>query len=115
DTLTPQKLACGDVQFDALETNLFLLAPMVAACPKQLPGYLKLYTTMREAVKRQSEHWDMESAEARERTYRLLFGGRAALEEVMLQAPAGLVPALLDGADEPSRTPATNVLGVVIH
>ena len=115
DAMPAQKLACGDAQFDALETNLFLLAPMIAACPKQLPGYLQLYTTMREAVKRQSEHWDMESAEARERTYRLLFGGRAALEEVMLQAPVGLVPPMLAGTDEPSRTPATNVLGVTIH
>ena len=115
DALTAQKLACADAQLDALETNLFLLAPMVAACPKQLPGYLQLYTRMRETVKRQSEHWEMESAEARERTYRLLFGGRAALEEVMLQAPGGLVPAMLAGADVPSRTPATNVLGVSIH
>jgi hypothetical protein len=115
DAMTAERLACGDARFDALETNLFLLAPMVAACPKQLPGYLKLYTTMREAVKRQSEHWNMESADARERIYRLLFGGRAALEEVMLQAPDGLVPAMLAGADEPSRTPDTHVLGVAIH
>jgi len=115
DDMAADELACGDAKFDALETNLFLLAPMVAACPKHLPGYLQLYTRMREAVKRQSEHWDMESVEARERAYRLLFGGRAALEEVMLQAPDGLLPAMLAGADEPSRTPATNVLGVTIH
>jgi hypothetical protein len=113
--LASEKRACADAQFEMLETNLFLLAPMIAACPEQLPGYLQLYARMREEVKRQSEHWDMESAEARERTYRLLFGGRAALEEVMLQAPLGLVPAVLAGADEPSRTPASNVLGVAIH
>jgi hypothetical protein len=115
DALSAERLTCGDARFDALETNLFLLAPMVAACPQQLPLYLKAYTEMRTAVKRQSERWDMESTEARERTYRLLFGGRAALEEVMLQAPVGLVPAMLAGADEPSRTPATNVLGVTLH
>src|SRR5207237_1984001 len=33
----------------------------------------------------------------------------------MLQAPDGLLPGMLAGADEPSRTPATNVLGVTIH
>jgi len=115
DAMALGNLACGDARFDALETNLFLLAPMVAACPKQLPGYLQLCATTRETVKRQSEHWDMESVEARERIYRLLFGGRAALEEVMLQVPDELVPALLVGVDEPSRTPATNVLGVAIH
>ena len=115
EILAAEKLDCNDASFDTLETNLFLLAPMVAACPEQLPGYLHLYAKMREGVKRQSEHWDMESVEARERTYRLLYGGRAALEEVMLQAPAGLVPPMLPGADEPSRTPAANVLGISIH
>src|SRR5881394_2142364 len=115
DAMALEKLASGDARFDALETDLFLLAPMVAACPKELPSYLQLCATMRETVKRQSEHWNMESVEARERIYRLLFGGRAALEEVMLQAPDGLVPAVLAGSDEPSRTPATNVLGVTIH
>jgi len=114
DALT-ERLAPGDAKFDVLETNLFVLAPMVAACPQQLPLYLQLYSKTREAVKRQSEHWDMNSAEARDRIYRLLFGGRAALEEVMLQAPDGTVPALFAGTDEPSRTPATNVLGVTIH
>src|SRR5258705_8038634 len=33
----------------------------------------------------------------------------------MMQAPDGPVPGMLPGADEPFRTPATNVLGVVIH
>ncbi len=115
DAVRASRLSTGDRQFDTLETNLFVLAPMVAACPKQLSGYLQLYTQMREAVKRQSEHWNLESAEARERIYRLLYGGRAALEEVMLQAPEGFVPPMLGGTDEPSPTPATNVLGLMIH
>src|SRR5438874_5986858 len=33
----------------------------------------------------------------------------------MLQAPDGLLPGMLAGADEPSRTPSTNFLGVTIH
>src|SRR5262249_46540686 len=46
DTVRASRLPCGDRQFDALETNLFVLAPMVASCPKQLPDYLQLYTRM---------------------------------------------------------------------
>src|SRR5207247_4465995 len=60
DAMSAEKLACGDAKFEALETNLFLLAPMVAACPEQLPGYLQLYTRMREAVKRQYAPLDKE-------------------------------------------------------
>src|SRR5437879_13655500 len=35
DAIAAERLAPGDAKFDALETNLFLLAPMVAACPTQ--------------------------------------------------------------------------------
>jgi hypothetical protein len=115
DSVAARKLSPADPEFELLETNLFLLAPMIAGCPRQLPGYIQLYTRMRDAVKRQSEHWDLETGAARERIYRLLYGGRAALEEVILQAPDGLVPALVAGTDEPSPTPAADVLGVKIH
>jgi hypothetical protein len=104
-----------DARFDALETNLFQLAPMIAACPERLGDYLQVYSRLRESVKDQSRHWDMNGMAARRRIYRLLYGGRAALEEVMLQAPAGTVPALLPGHDEPSQTPGTNVLGVTLR
>ncbi len=115
DRIGAQDLVPADAQFDLLETNLFLLAPMTAACPQRLPDYLRLFTRVRNAAKKQSEHWNMNSAEARRRVYRLLYGGRAALEEAMLQAPAGVVPALTSGSHEPSQTPSATVLGVTIH
>jgi len=51
----------------------------------------------------------------RQRTYRLLYGGRAATEEVLLQVPKENIPPLMAGDDEPSQTPAAEVLGVQIH
>ncbi len=115
DSIAAGQIDPGDARFDTLETNLFHAAPMLAACPERLNDYLQLYARMREAVKDQSQRWDMNTPAARQRIYRLLYGGRAALEEVMLQAPPDKVSALLKGRDEPSQTPATNVHGVTLH
>ena len=100
--------------FDSLEANTFALGPMIGACPQRLDAYIQLVTGTRSAVKRQSEHWDVNDQDARDRMYRLIFGGRAALEEVMLQDSVGS-PALVLGDDEPSQTPFTRILGVTIH
>ena len=55
------------------------------------------------------------SAATRDRLYRLLYGGRAAVEEAMLQAPPGTLPAVVRGDDEPSSTPSAEILGVQVH
>ena len=80
-----------------LETITFGLGTMVAACPERLQEYIDLVTNTRGLLKRQSQNWDMDDAEVRDRLYRMIYGGRAALEEVMLQAPAGSYPALIRG------------------
>jgi permuted papain-like amidase YaeF/Yiix C92 family enzyme len=103
-------------QFARLETNLFRLAPLVAACPGWLPDYSALISRTRREVKRQSQRWDLNSDPARACLYRLIYGGRAALEEVMLQAAAttSISPVLLE-THEPSRTPAVEIHGVTLH
>ena len=78
--------------FTKLEENIFSLGAVVAACPERRQDYIDLVTRTRSLLKRQSEHWDMNDRAARDRLYRLIYGGRAALEEVMLQAPAGSCP-----------------------
>jgi len=57
----------------------------------------------------------MQDSLARRTLYRLLYGSRAALEEVMLQLPPDQVPTLTVGTDEPSATPWASILGVKIH
>lgn len=101
--------------FDSLEHELFVLAAEIGTCPEQLPAFISLYSRLRAAVKDQSVHWDMGSRDARETVYRLLYGGRQAIEEIMLQAPPELRPALIAGHDEPSSTPAAAILGVPVH
>ncbi len=101
--------------FAEIERAVFELGPMTAACPERIPEYVELAARMRSVVKDQSQRWDMGSAAARDRLYRLLYGGRGAVEEAMLQAPRGAVPALTRGDDEPSTTPGAEVLGVRVH
>lgn len=105
----------GDPLFVQLEETLFHLAPMIGACPLQLERYIALFNRVRHVVMEQAGHWDMNRAESRQRVYRLLYGGRTALEEVMLQAPADRTPSLVKVSDVPSQTPMASILGVNIH
>lgn len=99
---------------DAVETGFMRLGAPVAACPALLGDYLTLSGRLRDVVKRQSLRWDMTDRTARERLYRLLYGTRAAVEEVVLQHP-GRVPGLLQGRNEPSAVPAATVQGVEVR
>lgn len=89
-----------------LESLTFDLGTRVAACPERIREYIDLATRTRSLVKRQSERWNMDDRDVRDRLYRMLYGGRAALEEVMLQAPPGSFPALVRADDVPSVTPS---------
>ena len=116
DELAQGALPPDDARFTALETNLFHLAPLIAACPVRLGEFVALANRTRAEVKKQSQAWDMNSAVARQRVYRLLFGTRMALEEILLQSPAGSdVPELILCDDTPSQTPSTTVRGVKLH
>jgi len=98
-----------------LEDEYFRLAVLVGACPDRAAEYLATYSKLRERVKRQSVKWDMDSKIARDRLYRLLYGGRLAVEEVMLQSSAEIVPEVMHETDESSVTPTASILGVTIH
>jgi hypothetical protein len=112
--LAARPVGPADPVLDTLETTYFSLAPLLAACPQRLPEYLGYDERIREAVKDQSQGWDMSATPARSRIYRALYGTRLAAEELMLHHPDDL-PALVIGRDEPSATPAALVEGVTIH
>jgi hypothetical protein len=98
----------------ALESRFLALGAWVAACPQLVADYVALSARLRAAVKRQSIRWDMTHRGARERLYRLLYGSRAAVEEVVLHHPDRAVP-VLAGVDEPSASPDASVHGVVVR
>ena len=101
--------------FADLEKRIFEAGPLVSGCNVLIPEYIRLVTDMRGVVKRQSEHWDMNSDVSRITLYRLLYGGRTAIEEIMLQAPENAFPVMIKGTDVPSQTPAADVRNVKIH
>jgi hypothetical protein len=103
--------------FDDLETNFFRVAPLVAAGGLSLTPtvFLETGAQLRREVKRQSEHWPVDTRETRERIYRALYGSRAAVEEALLQLPRGQIPAITRGDDEPSVTPSAMAQDVKLH
>ena len=107
--------APADPVFRELERRVFEIGPVVGACGARVAEYLRLTADLRTAVKERSRDWDLGSAAARDTLYRLLYGSRAAAEEVILQAGAGTAPSLLPGRDEPSGAPGTLVHGVRVH
>jgi hypothetical protein len=104
-----------DEHLDAIERNLFAVAPLVAACPKHVARTVEIVTRLRTEVKRNSRSWDIRDAAARERVYRLLFGARMAVEEVLLQGDDVDVPDLVLGTDMPSQAPSVVVNGLRVH
>jgi len=99
---------------DSLERQFFELAPVAAACPGLVAGYVRLQSRLRETVKDLSQAWNMKDAVTRTRLYGLLYGSRAAAEEVMLHHP-GQATALSAGRAEGSAAPGVVVQGVDIR
>ncbi len=98
-----------------LEMEFFELAPLVAACPQKANRFVRLQTGIRTALKRRSQDWDMSLRTSRETLYRVLYGSRAAVEEVLLQSQPDQVKALQEASDEPSATPSAKILGMTVH
>jgi hypothetical protein len=101
--------------FSRVENQFFQLGALMAAQPDRLPDYLRLFSRLRIAVKEQSVHWDMNSKPSRDCIYRLIYGGRMAVEQVILRSPQEAVSDLVLETDEFSATPSARILGVEIH
>ncbi|MDQ7786570.1 MAG: YiiX/YebB-like N1pC/P60 family cysteine hydrolase [Thermodesulfovibrionales bacterium] len=102
-------------EFADLERRMFETGPLVSGCNIFIPEYIRFVTDMRYVVKKQSERWDMNDNASRITLYRLLYGGRTAIEEIMLQSPKAAYPVLIKDMDAPSQTPATDIHNVKIH
>lgn len=102
------------VTLDSLGQRFFHLAPRVAACAALVPRFVVAQVEWREAAKRASVAWDPRERTTRDALYRALYGGRAAVEEVMLQQPDAFAP-LVMGENIASATPSAMVQGVRLH
>jgi len=113
--ISQKKLGPDAPEFTELETRMFEIGPLVSGCNVFIPEYIRFVTDVRDVVKGQSERWDMNSDSSKITLYRLLYGGRTAIEEIMLQIPGNSYPVLIRDAEAPSRTPAADVRNVEIH
>jgi hypothetical protein len=109
-------MAPDDPRLAELEAALFAAAPRIGACPDRLPALLERTARLRWHLKAQSRAWDLDTRAARDRLYRLLYGSRAAVEELLLQVPPEHAPELLRAPSPvPSRAPSVELHGVTLH
>ena len=105
----------ADERIDILETRLFALAPLVAACTGYVSPAIETVNRLRAAMKRASRNWDISDSDVRDRVYRMLYGARMVIEEVLLQHRQADIPDLVRGTDVPSQTPSVVYEGLRLH
>lgn len=99
---------------DSLSDRFIRIAPRVAPCAALVPRYVVTQAIWRDAAKRATVGWDPQDRAQRDALYRALYGGRAAVEELMLQQPS-TTTVLSRAASVPSATPSAVVQGVTVH
>jgi hypothetical protein len=98
-----------------LENKFYQIAPYIAAQKNKSNWYIEFYNRIRKKVKLDSHNWDMSTPNARNTTYRLLYGMRATVEEILLQSSDDDFVSTMFINDEPSATPYVDVLGIKVH
>jgi hypothetical protein len=99
---------------DRLYIRQFELAVQGAANPVLMPRVLDFVVRSRVAVTRAASRWPADRS-TQEALYRVIFGGRMALDEALIQAGPESLPSLIHIEDVPSATPSIQVEGVRIH
>ena len=103
-----------DSSLIAIENIFFALAPLIAVKPNELQWYVDYYNKVRNLIKLKSRQWDVNNSTVRNSIYSLLYGMRAAVEEVLLQSEPTFPSAMLV-KDEKSATPSTKIFGIEVH
>ncbi len=114
-TIAEKRPAANDPIFQRLEKRFFSLGPMIGACEDLFTNYIHLYIDLRNTVKDVSGDWDLNEQSSWNTLYRLLYGGRIAVEELMLQTSQNEIPPILKCSNESSATPSTELYGLKVH
>jgi len=110
--------SAGDVPLEALsrlETVQFGLAAHAAAHAALLPRAQDFIHRARLSVMRSARAWPADRPDVHTALYRVISGGRSAVEEALIQTGPTILPALVHLEDVPSATPWTEVAGVRVH
>ncbi|HWB74938.1 MAG TPA: YiiX/YebB-like N1pC/P60 family cysteine hydrolase [Nannocystaceae bacterium] len=114
DALASGRAGPDDPRWEALERSVFELFAEGGGCPDRIDELAALRSRLRAIVKHASRAWERGQA-SRDRVYRLLYGSRAALEELLLQLRPDDAPRLSFGTDVRSATPSLVIEGVRVH
>ncbi|MBL0359436.1 MAG: hypothetical protein IPP72_22380 [Chitinophagaceae bacterium] len=101
--------------YHAILSNYFHLAALVAAGPGLRDSFINYYSRVRNLVKLQSQYSNITNRDTRNEIYQLLYGMRAAAEEVLLQTDSIPFDPVLLGKAESSVTPAAGIFGIEVH
>jgi hypothetical protein len=112
--LQTKNITASDSGWIKIENNYFILASLIAVQQDHMPWLTDYYNRVRTLVKLQSQEWNMNDSVARNRVYILLYGLRAAVEEVLLQTDSLNYPPTLV-KNERSVTPAATRYGIEVH
>ena len=113
--LQTKNITASEPGWIKIENNYFVLASLIAVQQDQIPWLVDYYNMVRNLVKSQSQQWNMNDPVARNTVYMLLYGMRAAVEEVLLQTESLNFPAAMLVKNERSVTPAASIFGIEVH
>jgi len=114
DDLGSNDFKSSDPGLNNMLDLFFEVAPYVAALDSGQAELTDLYNKGRKRIKEASSNWEIENRENRITLYKLLYGMRAAIEEILLQSRQSIDSVILV-QDEPSATPSTTILGITVH
>ena len=115
DEITNQKLQPSDPLFEDIGQVMFATAALIGGCEKHTEEFVELFSKVRSLIKNESREWNLKDLNARQTLYKIIYGGRAAVEELLLQSKKENIQELTLGDDEESATPYASILGVKIH
>lgn len=101
--------------YDSIENKFFRIATLIAAQEKKSDWYIRYYNSVRQKLKSDTQYWDMSTVNARNTSYKMLYGMRAAVEEILLQSNSDEFTSTMYVTNEPSATPSVDILGIKVH
>jgi len=108
------RISPEDSLYPLVNNKFFRIAPFIAAQKEKSDWYIKFYDRVRKKLKEDAIYWDLKSDEARQLSYKVLYGMRMAVEEILLQSTDEFAP-ITFVTDEASDTPEAQIFGITVH
>lgn len=101
--------------FETIEDELFTISTKIVYTPEKLRTFTQLFEDTRYLLKKQSRGWIIDNVNSKNTLYRILYGGRTAIEEIELQLEEKYKSKLSLGFAEPSKTPSHKTHDFILH